>query len=459
MKVHCLSLFVCLCLSSVGLYAQTEQSVIRAAKGKEGVDPNSIVSINADVMYSKAIQLLGEMSKKLDGKILIDRSPMHYKDNAIGVNIESMYWKDALELILRSNQLWYKDNPEYIEIVSLQEMTKSSAEQQPQQQQQPQQAPKDNSSNSAMQAPPSREGKPPAMNSMPPAVVPKNDSGEALAKVREVTISVVFFELDTKKVAESGISFSFFRGNNLNLGVNLYGAEQMVNQYTSTTSSTTVPYYGVSAAPSGMSVDMSAAMAIFETNQLGEILSRPQITVRSGSPANIQIGQDISVLEKDFSGNTVSKFYPTGTILNATPTVYTIKGVDYIDLSYTVEKSSATTTSTGSTIDKQSAKSSLLLLNGEEGYVGGMYSNQVSTTRTGVPILKDLPWWVFGLRYIFGYNYELVNKRELIVLMKAEIVPTVEERAAQREKTGKRNVIQEIRNDTQKDIEKHSTKK
>jgi len=57
------------------------------------------------------------------------------------------------------------------------------------------------------------------------------------------------------------------------------------------------------------------------------------------------------------------------------------------------------------------------------------------------------------------YNYELVNKRELIVLMKAEIVPTVEERAAQKEKLSKKNMIQDIRNDTQKDIDKHSTKK
>jgi type IV pilus assembly protein PilQ len=443
-------MLVCLC--GTLLFAQTEQSVLRAAKGKEGTDPNSIVSIKADVAYNKTIQMLGEMSKKRDGKILIDRSSMRDKDAPIGINIESMYWKDALELILRSNKLWYNDNPDYMEIVTIEELNRQAAgatrKEEPRSQSQQQALlPKDIT----------QPGMP---IQLPVAVVPKEvDSSEVIAKTREITISTVFFELNTKKVAESGISFSFFRGNNLNLGVNLHGAEQMVNQYTNT-GGTTSPYYGVTATPSGLSVDMSAAMAIFETNQLGEVIARPQITVRSGASANIQIGQDFSVLEKDFSGNTVSKFYPTGTILTVRPRVYKFKGVDFIDLNYNVEKSSVTTSATAtSIIDREKAEGSLLLINGEEGYVGGMYNNQVTTSRTGVPILKDLPWWVFGLRYIFGYEYESVTKRELIVLMKAELVPLIEDRAAAAQKTGKKDVLQETRKDIQKDIDKHSTKK
>jgi general secretion pathway protein D len=452
MHIRSVVLTIVVCLYGTALFAQTEQTVLRAAKGREGVDPNSVVSIKADVTYSKTIQMLGEMSKKLEGKILIDRSPMREQEVPIGINIESMYWKDALELVLRSNKLWYNDNPDYMEIVSIQDVGKSST------QPPPQQAPRENAN---AVAPPPKEDRT-AVNPVQPAAPPKVvvDSSEVIAKTREITISTVFFELNTKKVAESGISFSFFRGNNLNLGVNLHGAEQMVNQYTNTTNNTTTPFYSVAATPTGLSVDIGAAMAIFETNQLGEVLSRPQITVRSGTEARIQIGQDFSVLEKDFSGNTVSKFYPTGTILIVKPKVYKFKGVDFIDLTYNVEKSSVTTSATAtSIIDREKAEGALLLINGEEGYVGGMYNNQVTTSRTGVPILKDLPWWVFGLRYIFGYNYESVTKRELIVIMKAELVPTVEERAMQKEKVLKNNVLQEHRNDIQRDIDKHTTKK
>jgi type IV pilus assembly protein PilQ len=52
--------------------------------------------------------------------------------------------------------------------------------------------------------------------------------------------------------------------------------------------------------------------------------------------------------------------------------------------------------------------------------------------RTGVPFLKDLPWWFFGLRYIFGSDERRTLRRELAILMKAEIVPSLRERAAQK---------------------------
>ena len=53
------------------MQAQTEQVVRRAAQGKV-INQDELVSFNADVPYSKAIQSLGELSKKIDGKLLID---------------------------------------------------------------------------------------------------------------------------------------------------------------------------------------------------------------------------------------------------------------------------------------------------------------------------------------------------------------------------------------------------
>jgi type IV pilus assembly protein PilQ len=66
--------------------------------------------------------------------------------------------------------------------------------------------------------------------------------------------------------------------------------------------------------------------------------------------------------------------------------------------------------------------------------VGGLYNNETTTIRTGLPFLKDLPWWVFGLRYIFGYDRDQVTKKELVILLKAELVPTLQERITQKTK-------------------------
>jgi type IV pilus assembly protein PilQ len=408
-------------------HAQPEQAVRRAAQGKY-VNPEELVSFKADVPYSKAIQSLAELSKKLEGKLLIDRSPLQGKEKTIGINIESMYWKDALELILRSNQLWYNDYPEYMEIVPLEEIGKPVSEQ----------AQKENASKNAPSTQPF--GPAPAVVSAPAIV----DSGEYYSKLREVSISSVFFDINKTKLAESGVSFSVFRGKDLNLQMNITGASSVTKQV-----------FTASVQPSSpnLAVSIDAAISMFESEQFGNVIARPQMTVRSGTSQYIQIGQDFSVFEKDFSGNTTQKFYPTGTILTVKPRIFKVGDLEFIDVSYKIEQSSFTSSTVTIVVNRNTVTGSLTLLNGEEGYIGGMYSNDETIVRQGVPLLKDLPWWVFGLRYIFGYDSKQVVKRELMILIKADILPTLEERAAKQ--TAAKSLIRDKQQEMEKDLKRN----
>ena len=430
---YLLSLF--LCIASVAQLAETQttQMARRMKEGKPGATPEELVSFNADVPYTKAILSLGELCKKVEGKLLIDRSPMQGKDKAIGINIESMYWKDAFELILRSNQLWYNDYPEYLEIISLEEIGKKEKE--------VEQKPKETPSQTATAIP------------LPPVVV---DSSEYYSKINEVTISGVFFDMNRTKAAENGVSFSIFRGSDLNLGVQFLGVNR-VTPKGGTVQSVAQPLFAAGVSPSKLTIGLDAAISMFEEDQLGDVISRPQITVRSGSSSTFQVGSDFSILEKDISGNTVQKFYPTGTILTVRPKVYKIGNTDFIDLRYTIEKSNFTSSSGTSVVNKTAASGSMTLLNGEEGYVGGMYNNEESVVRSGVPLLKDLPWWVFGLRYLFGYESKQVIKRELIVLIKAEILPSVENRSSRPQEV--KNLLKDQQQDMEKDLERRTGKK
>ena len=432
MRIHSLLIIFLIVISIAELAeAQSEQAVRRAAQGKI-VNQEELVSFNADVPYSKAIQSLGELSKKLDGKLLIDRSPLQGKEKTIGINIQSMFWKDALELILRSNQLWYNDFPEYTEIVSLEEISKQTGEQ----------AQKEAPSKGAPQTPSSFVPAPSSPITSAPAVV---DSSEYYSKLREITISSVFFDVNKTKLAESGVSFSIFRGKDLNLQMNVTGASKVSKQA-----------FSASVQPSNLAVSINAAISMFESEQFGDVIARPQMNVRSGKSQFIQIGQDFSVLEKDFSGNTVQKFYPTGTILTVRPKIYKVGDLEFIDVMYKIEKSSFTSSTLTTVINRNMVEGSLTLLNGEEGYIGGMYSNDEEISREGVPLLKDLPWWVFGLRYIFGYDSRQVIKRELIILIKAEILPSLEERAAKQ--TPAKNLIQDSRQEMEKDLKRRTGK-
>jgi type IV pilus assembly protein PilQ len=401
----------CLLLLASALQAQSreEQKIKRAAQGKTTYTQEETVSFNADLPYQKAIESLSVLSKKFLKKPIIDPSPL---STPIGVEVQPMYWKDALELILRTNNLWYAEKDDFIQIAQISALAASGGE------------------------------------VAPGAAVSVADSGAIYSKIPEVTISAIFVEINTAKLRESGLSFNIFRGRDLNLGIEFQGSSQVTSEI-----------FGATISPTSnkLAVNIDAALRIFESEQIGEVIARPQTTVRSGTKGRLQVGTDFSIKERDFSGNIIDKFFSTGTILEITPKVYRYGTTDFIDLPYHAERSSVTPGAVSTLINKSTADGRRILLNGEEIYVAGLYSNDEASTRDGIPLLKDLPWWVFGLRYIFGYDKVSVTRKELLVLLKAELVPTIDQRIIELSKD--RNVIRERLKDSQDDTQKRTTLK
>ncbi len=423
-----LTLIFCAGLLAASSVAQTESQLRRAAQGKTGAAADEVVSFRADVPYTEAVKSLGEIWKTKGGKIVLDRSTMKGSDKTIGVNIEAMYWKDAFELILRSNKLWYNQFDEHVEIVAIEEAgrvaqadtkTVSEAKTAPVTGATPQQAPATD------------VGKVPSG----PLVV---DSSLIYFKEREVTISSVFFEVDRTKLAQTGVGFSIFRGKGLNLGIEFTGADRI-----------TTPILSANLNPRDkrLAVDVDAALRVFESEQLGEVIARPQITVRNGSSTKLMSGQNFAVQLKDFSGNVGNQFYETGTILTVSPKIYKAGEQMFIMLSYKIERSALLPSTTTILINKTEATGTLMLLDGEEAYVAGLYSTDESVSREGVPVLKDLPWWVFGLRYLFGFDATSYRKKELVVLMKAQLLPQLEDRLKEKPKDVLQERIKELNED------------
>ncbi len=174
----------------------------------------------------------------------------------------------------------------------------------------------------------------------------------------------------------------------------------------------------------------TALFRFFEEQNIGEIISSPSIIVRDESKGSIQVGSDFSVRTRDFAGNTVEKFFPTGTIIDVTPYIQNEEGINYILLDIMVERSSFSQSETTTEIRKTNAKTQIVMLDGEETILGGLFVNEEAKVRNGIPFLKDLPWWVFGIRYLTGSDETIVRKKELIILLKAELVPTLKERFA-----------------------------
>ncbi len=398
MKLRSVVLVICglLLMQAASAQVRDEMQLRRADRGKVGVDPEEIVSFSKDMHFTEAIVSLSEMSKKFTGKIIVDPNPDPARK--VNVAIESMPWRDALELILRTNNMWYRENEQYFQLFPALGMGGTTTA---------------------------------GATPIPAGAGAMIDSSEIYARQREVTISAIFIELDRGMLRETGVDFTLFRGSDLNLNVEFNGASRLNS-----------PFLTADVAPTSdrLAVDLTAAISILEESNLGNVIARPQVTVRSGQKGRVQVGEDFSVKQRTISGDITERFFSVGSILEVTPTYYNYNDIDFIELNVKLERSSLIDP-VNNRIAKTEVGNKLLLFNGEQSYVGGLFITEERNTRAGIPILKDLPWWVFGLRYIFGYEKTEVVTKELIAILQADLLPTLQDRVAQRD--AQRDVIRD----------------
>ena len=350
-------------------------------------NPEELISLSSNISFNQAIALLSKVSEKMTGKKIVSVVKI---DSAIGLNINNMNYFKAMVVLVKMEGLMYEEKPDIIII----------------------KRPSDNLSQQATAT-----------------YVP--------ITAKEVKISAVFFEADVAKEKQLGMNWqTLFTKSGLSLGINSFS----FSPDSTSTSATAITnpktqqdfnVYGNSSFNAGSFYGTATAIfKFFENNNAGEIITSPNVTVLDGTEAHLQDGQDIAINQKDFSGNIIQKFYSIGSIVTVTPYILQQNGVSYILLKIHVERSSFVPDPTQTIINKTAADTKVVLLNGEETVIGGLFFNQTSKVRAGVPFLKDLPWWFFGLRYIFGYEDNIVNKKELVILIKADLVPSIQQRLA-----------------------------
>lgn len=346
---------------------------------KDVNNPDELVTLSQSLPFNEAVALLSKVSESATGKKIVST---YNSDNPIGLEIESMPYDKAMFLIVQYNGLIVEEKEDVIII------------------------------------------KRPGVDEKKPEDI------YASVDSREIKISAVFFEVNVAETKKVGIDWKILLSQNgLNLGSELITETQSQQQQQATPSNWKTNASGDFDLGSFYG-QATAMFRFFEDNGLGEIIASPNITVRDSKQGRIQVGSDFSVRTRDFAGNTVEKFFPTGTIIEVTPHVYSENGIDYVLLNILVERSSFQLNELTTEIRKTNASTQVLMLNGEETILGGLFVNEETKTRNGIPFLKDLPWWVFGIRYLTGSDATTITKKELVILLKAELVPTLKERLA-----------------------------
>ena len=381
------------------LLSQEQSQKDQRSRVRTYSSPQEIVNMDSTTRMDQALQALGEMSKKFAGKSIVD---LEKRTNNIGVEIVNQQWRDALETILEHNALWYREDPQYLII-----MTADMVE--------------------ALEGTKTIKEKKPTLDS------------------REVLVTTSFVSLDLSKASNMGVNWSFsnVKGNDTVGGSSILGLDKSAFDFN----------YG--RAFKGGS--LSALLQFYQSDGIADIIASPRLSITSGDSGMAQVGEDISVLTRDIGqGGTISlsvKPVQTGTIVRIKPEIIREDTISFIWVELNIERSFAVTTGDLPVINRNQTHTRLLLIDGEEAFISGLYYNETDITRAGIPFLKDLPPWVLGLRYIFGSDAVTTDKKELAIIIRAEILPSLRERAAQRGKA-QPMVLDKIRKGFDDDIER-----
>ncbi|HLF13876.1 MAG TPA: type II and III secretion system protein [Bacteroidota bacterium] len=418
MKIHIL-LFVVLVTSVQVGFGQARDARLRT---KGYVNPQEIISLDSSMRMDQALLVINELSRTFAGKLIID---LQKRVNPINVYVVNQHWRDALDMILARAGLTYIEEPEFIQIIE-------------------------------QGASPLLSGQGGVPTEPPPTL-----------EARDVKISAVFFATDVSKLQDYGVSWNFFRSKTkeptlngyLATGIGLGDTASPVPPNQSGTGgggrgSQVIPALDkaigvISSPPEFTFANIDLLVKFFGSTGMGEVITSPEVTVRNGKKGRIQVGKDIYISTRDIAGNTINQAVSTGTIIEVTPIVYTQSDTDFIYLDMTIEQSDA---APGPTINRSQVKTHALLYNGEETIIGGLFTTLEQEVREGVPGLKDLPWWFFGLRYIFGSESTVKTKNELIILLKAELTQQIRDRIPHP------RTVQELINDKRMDNRKEFNK-
>jgi general secretion pathway protein D len=338
------------------------------------IEEDGLITISRTTKLNEAVRAIESVSQETEGVKIINRTQI---DQELGIPINKLHWRDALKMLIT---LFDLDTLEYPGVF---ELFKEDAKEKQ-----------------------SKDG----------VVELRPDS-------KQIRISSIFFKSDKNLTNSIGINWSTIMNGKVDATVDFNAANNISDEIIGATASTNI-------SNGTVNIDINTLLKIIEGNQMGSVIARPNITVVSGRRGFIQVGEDFSVTTVDDAGNTIEKFFETGIILDVEANILG-KGVqEVIHLKAIVEKSSAVPGELSTIISRNKSETEVLLYDGEETYIGGLYDTDLKIHRSGVPILKDLPWWVFGLRYIFGYSSTIESEGEMIIILKAEVVESVETRKA-----------------------------
>jgi len=157
------------------------------------------------------------------------------------------------------------------------------------------------------------------------------------------------------------------------------------------------------------------------------VLSSPELLVLDHQTAGLEVGAQVPIVTQSAQSvvttgaplvNSID-YRNTGVILQVTPRVNS-SGLVTLDIDQEVSDVTPTTTSTidSPTINDRHIISSVVVKDGETIALGGLISENRNDSKSGIPVLGDLPW----VGPIFRSTNRTIGRTELLVMLAPRVV-------------------------------------
>ena len=238
--------------------------------------------------------------------------------------------------------------------------------------------------------------------------------------------------------------------DNFEFGVSAFMRQQQTGQLTSVAAAKNAPSFldaitnlvDGSGLPGGFSYfgkyqdDLDVAVKALASNGKGEILATPRVQTSHATPANFTVGESVPYVTSTYYGGGYGGYGPSAqlqqldvqTYLDVTPYI-TPDGLVVMEIDQNIEEITGYTeiANVGKmpNTTHRSATATVSVQDGDTIILGGYIRAQKSKSKSGVPLLKDIPM----LGALFRSTSNEAKRSELLVLIRPTVLPSPKDAA------------------------------
>ncbi len=242
---------------------------------------------------------------------------------------------------------------------------------------------------------------------------------------RQIMIEAQVIELNANRERDLGLTFEGAHNN-----ISDYGTSDALSNPSDAGKFLPFQFTFTRGAPQ-IAKFTATLQALIQKNE-AQVLSNPSVLVLDDRQARIQIGQQVPVQQSSSSIGTISSgfnYFPVGIVLNLRPRInedgseITMQTETIVSAINTAATKAQEVLGTGvivpPVVDNRQVQSFVRVANNTPFIIGGLISNNDTTSMSGIPLLSQIP----GLGALFRSTTVSRTRQEVIIVITPHVVP------------------------------------